>query len=212
MIHLAWQAIEASTQSPLEEVRKPAEQLLKACEEIPGYTSVLATIAGTHAADADARAGAVILLKNMVRARWKSRGGRGVVVGDGEKAALRGFLLRSMEEPEARVASQVHNRSLRGREEARYDIPGFKKDVCVCVIYIAMVTWGSRGSLSCCVVEKTRESRRCQGIVYASLVLGRWILLAAQNTGIHRDFASDRSRGRLFQVCSWNFDERTAKD
>lgn len=103
----ARQAIEASTQSPLEEVRKPAEQLLKACEEIPGYTSVLAAIAGTHAAAPDARAGAVILLKNMVRARWRSRGGRAVVVGEGEKAALRGFLLGAMEEPEARVAAQV---------------------------------------------------------------------------------------------------------
>lgn len=61
------QAIEASTQSPLEEVRKPAEQLLKACEELPGYTSVLAAIATTHAAPTDARATAVILLKNMVR-------------------------------------------------------------------------------------------------------------------------------------------------
>ncbi|CAN0397350.1 unnamed protein product, partial [Hapterophycus canaliculatus] len=71
----------ASTQSPLEEVRKPAEQLLKACEELPGYTSVLAAIATTHAAPKDARAAAVILLKNMVRVRWKSRG-RGVVVGD----------------------------------------------------------------------------------------------------------------------------------
>lgn len=40
------QAIEASTQSPLENVRKPAEELLKACEELPGYTSVLAAIAG----------------------------------------------------------------------------------------------------------------------------------------------------------------------
>lgn len=63
----ARQAIEASTQSPLGEVRKPAEQLLKACEELPGYTSVLAAIATTHAAPTDARATAVILLKNMVR-------------------------------------------------------------------------------------------------------------------------------------------------
>lgn len=42
----AVQAIENSTQSPLETVRKPAEELLKACEELPGYTSVLAAIAG----------------------------------------------------------------------------------------------------------------------------------------------------------------------
>lgn len=101
------QAIEASTQSPLEHIRKPAEQLLKACEEIPGYTSVLASIAGTRAAATDARAAAVILLKNMVRVRWKSRGGRGFVVGEGEKANLRGFLLRVMDEPEEKVASQV---------------------------------------------------------------------------------------------------------
>lgn len=102
------QAIEASTQSPLEDVRKPAEQLLKACEEVPGYTSVLAAIATTHAAPKDARAAAVILLKNMVRVRWKSRG-RGVVVGDGEKAALRELLAGgvAMEEPEEMVASQV---------------------------------------------------------------------------------------------------------
>lgn len=103
------QAIEASTQSPVEEERKPAERVLKACEEIPGYTSILATIAATHAASTDARAAAVILLKNMVRVRWKSRGARNVVVGDGEKAALRGALLGAamMEEPQARVVSQV---------------------------------------------------------------------------------------------------------
>eukprot|EP00752_Nemacystus_decipiens_P012244 g10853.t1 len=104
-----FQAIEASTQSPMEEVRKPAEQLLKACEELPGYTSVLAAIATTHAAPTDARATAVILLKNMVRVRWKSRGGRGTVVNDAEKAALRELLSggAGMEEPEARVASQL---------------------------------------------------------------------------------------------------------
>lgn len=70
---------------------------------------MLAAIAGTQAAAADTRAGAVIILKNMVRVRWKSRGGRGVVVGEEEKAALRGFLLGAlaMEEPEAKVASQV---------------------------------------------------------------------------------------------------------
>ena len=74
-----------------------------------GYTSILATIAATHAASTDARAAAVILLKNMVRVRWKSRGARNVIVGDGEKAALRGALLGAamMEEPQARVASQV---------------------------------------------------------------------------------------------------------
>ena len=102
------QAIEASTQSPLEHVRKPAEQLLKACEEIPGYTSVLALIAGTRGADADARVAAVILLKNMVRIRWRSRGGGGFVVGEGEKAVLKGFLLEAMDEPEEKVASQVN--------------------------------------------------------------------------------------------------------
>ncbi|CAM9704986.1 unnamed protein product [Pylaiella littoralis] len=104
-----FQAIEASTQSPLEEVRKPAEQLLKACGELPGYTSVLAAIATTHAAPADARAAAVILLKNMVRVRWKSRGGRGAVVADEEKAALRELLVGgvAMEEPEAMVANQL---------------------------------------------------------------------------------------------------------
>lgn len=106
---LSPQAIEASTQSPLDEVRKPAEELLKACEELPGYTSVLAAIATAHAAPADARAAAVILLKNMVRVRWKARGGRGAVVADGEKAALRELLAGgvAMEEPEAKVASQV---------------------------------------------------------------------------------------------------------
>ncbi|CAN0019505.1 unnamed protein product [Discosporangium mesarthrocarpum] len=103
-VQTIYQAIENSTQSPLESVRKPAEDLLKACEDLPGYTSVLAMIAGTHAADPDARAGAVILLKNVVRVRWKSRGGRGRLVGEGEKAALRGFLLRAMEEPNAKVA------------------------------------------------------------------------------------------------------------
>lgn len=90
-------------------MRKPAEDLLKACEELPGFTSVLAAIAGAHAANPDARAGAVILLKNIVRVRWRSRGGRGYVVRDEEKAALRGFLLAagSMEEPSDKVASQV---------------------------------------------------------------------------------------------------------
>lgn len=70
---------------------------------------MLAAIAATHAAPADARAAAVILLKNMVRVRWKSRGGRGVVVANEEKAALRELLAGgvAMEEPEARVASQV---------------------------------------------------------------------------------------------------------
>lgn len=45
----------------------------------------------------------------MVRVRWKSRGARNVVVGEGEKAALRGVLLgpAMMEEPEARVSSQA---------------------------------------------------------------------------------------------------------
>lgn len=70
---------------------------------------MLAAIATAHAAPADARAAAVILLKNMVRVRWKPRGGRGAVVADGEKAALRELLAGgvAMEEPEAKVASQV---------------------------------------------------------------------------------------------------------
>ncbi|CAM9530691.1 unnamed protein product [Ectocarpus sp. 12 AP-2014] len=117
-----YQAIEASTQSPIPEVRKPAEQLLKACEELPGYTSVLAAIATTHAAPTDARATAVILLKNMVRVRWRSRGGRGAVVGDGEKAALREVLAGAgMDEPEERVVSQLA--VLMGKI-ARVDWPG----------------------------------------------------------------------------------------
>ncbi len=75
---------------------------------------MLAAIATTHAAPTDARATAVILLKNMVRVRWKSRG-RGVVVAEGEKAALRELLSGgvAMEEPEARVASQVINAVVR---------------------------------------------------------------------------------------------------
>lgn len=45
----------------------------------------------------------------MGRVRWKSRGGRGAVVNDAEKASLRELLSGgvAMEEPEARVASQV---------------------------------------------------------------------------------------------------------
>lgn len=62
-----------------------------------------------HEASPDARAAAVILLKNMVRVRWKTRGGRGSVVGEGEKASLRAFLLgqAAMEEPHDAVAAQV---------------------------------------------------------------------------------------------------------
>ena len=56
----------------------------------------------------------------MGRVRWKSRGGRGAVVSDAEKAALRDLLSggAAMEEPEARVASQVRSFRLHGRFEA----------------------------------------------------------------------------------------------
>ncbi|CAM9359189.1 unnamed protein product [Phaeothamnion confervicola] len=102
-----YRAIEHCTLSPLLEVRQPAEALLSACEEVPGFSDVLVAIAATETATADARIAAVILLKKLVHARWRQRGGRARNVAPEEKQRVRAFLLVQLSEPDPRVAAQL---------------------------------------------------------------------------------------------------------
>ena len=99
-------AIEASTSSPNEEVRRPAEATLKACERSDNYTGVLLAVVASSA-PSHVRVVAVILLKNLVNACWRSRGGANKVISDSEKEFVRKFLLLHLDEHDKTVAVQL---------------------------------------------------------------------------------------------------------
>jgi hypothetical protein len=101
-----YSAIEASTQATSNEVRRPAEATLRACEQSANFSSVLLSIVASQSAS-HVRVVAVILLKNLVGSCWKSRGGTCRLVSDAEKEEVRSFLLSHLEEPDKAVAVQL---------------------------------------------------------------------------------------------------------
>ena len=73
-------------------VRKPAEEALRRCEDLPGFLDALLAIVVRADAAPQARLMAVICLKNLVTRCWKARG-RARGMSAEERARLKAFVL-----------------------------------------------------------------------------------------------------------------------